>query len=234
MTRIFADGADLRTMIELAHDDRVSGFTTNPSLMRKAGIANYREFAFQILAAIPDKPISFEVLADDVDTMETQAREIANWGGNVVVKIPITNTRRESTLPVVRRLSEIGVTVNVTAIMIPSQVLAAAAAIGDHSGYVSIFAGRIADTGWDPIPYVMESLEILSDCAGGIKLIWASPREVLNYYQATKIGCHIITMTPDLIRKLSLQDKDLEEYSLETVRMFYEDGKKAFGESAFA
>jgi transaldolase len=224
---IFADGADRAGMLEMYRNPLIKGFTTNPTLMRKAGVTDYRAFAKEILLDIKDRPISFEVFADQFDEMERQALEIASWGSNVVVKIPVTNTRGESSDKLVRRLAQAGVVLNVTALMTLSQVRTSAAWLtGGPGGYISVFAGRIADTGRDPIRMMAESVKSLQ-AYPGVKLIWASPREVLNLFHAEMAGCHVITMTNDLLKKLSLIGKDLREYSLETVKMFYEDGKKA-------
>lgn len=225
--KIFADGADLPTMLELASQPGICGFTTNPTLMRKAGVRDYRRFAAEVLAAIPDRPISFEVFSDELVEMERQAREIAGWADNVHVKIPITNTRGQSALPLVERLSHDGVKVNVTAVLTLAQVAASAGRLrGGAPSCVSVFAGRIADTGRDPVPVMAAALELLHT-APSAELIWASPREVLNVFQADRIGCHIITVTGDLLAKLSLAGRDLEEYSLETVRMFHRDAAAA-------
>lgn len=225
--KIFADGADHRGMLEMYAKPWVAGFTTNPTLMRKAGVADYRAFAKGILAEISDRPISFEVFADDFSEMERQAHEIQSWGDNVYVKIPVMNTRRQTSYELVRALSSAGVKLNVTALLTLEQVRAVAAAL--HAGtpsIVSVFAGRIADTGVDPVPVMREALQAMA-AAPNAELLWASPREVLNLYQAAAIGCHIITATNDLIHKLSLRDKDLTDYSLETVKMFYDDAKAA-------
>ena len=195
--------------------------------MRKAGITNYEGFAREVVASIPDRPISFEVFSDDFSEMEEQALKIAAWGNNIYVKIPITNTLGQSSLPLLCRLSEKGVQLNVTAVMTLSQVEQASRAMKRcPAGYVSVFAGRIADTGRDPVPIMRTSVEILED-AGNLELIWASPRELLNIFQADAIGCHVITATNDILQKLSLIGKDLDMYSLETVRMFREDAVKA-------
>jgi transaldolase len=224
---IFADGADRAGMLEMYRNPLIKGFTTNPTLMRKAGVTDYRAFAKEILLDIKDRPISFEVFADQFDEMERQALEIASWGSNVVVKIPVTNTRGESSDKLVRRLAQAGVVLNVTALMTLSQVRTSAAWLtGGPGGYISVFAGRIADTGRDPIRMMAESVKSLQ-AYPGVKLIWASPREVLNLFHAEMAGCHVITMTNDLLKKLSLIGKDLQEHSLDTVKMFYEDGKKA-------
>jgi transaldolase len=225
--KIFADGADKAGILELAGNPMISGFTTNPTLMRKAGVTDYREFARDILNAITDKPISFEVFSDDFEIMESQALEIASWGPNVYVKIPVTNTKGESSLPLVRRISAAGVRVNVTAMMTREQVAAAIPAlIEGPGGYVSVFAGRVADSGRDPMPIMQAILGDLSEHPS-IELIWASPREVLNIVQADQIGCHIITVTSDLLKKLNLIGKDLDEFSLDTVKMFHNDAAAA-------
>lgn len=225
--QIFADGADLAAIGRLAAHPEIKGFTTNPTLMRKAGVGDYEGFAREALGLIGSRPISFEVLADEFDEMERQALEIASWAPNVVVKIPITNTRRESSDALLARLSEQGVRVNVTALMTLDQVrLAARALAGCPFGYVSVFAGRIADTGRDPVPLMAEAVSLLSPYPN-LRLIWASPRELLNVIQADAVGCHVITATPDILGKLTLINKDLEDYSLDTVRMFYADAKKA-------
>jgi len=225
--KIFADGADKPGMLQMYTNPLIAGFTTNPTLMRMAGVKDYRGFAQEILTVIKDKPISFEVFTDDLDAMETQAKEIASWGENVVVKIPVTNTKGESTLSVISDLSKAGVRVNVTAMMTSAQVQAVVPALrhGPPS-FVSVFAGRIADSGRDPLPIMKEIVEFLKVCPN-IELIWASPREVLNVVQADAIGCHIITATNDLIKKMSFFGKDLDEYSLETVKMFYDDARTA-------
>jgi transaldolase len=225
--QIFADGADKAAMLEMYRNPIVKGFTTNPTLMRKAGISDYEAFAKDILAAIPDRSISFEVFADDFAEMERQARRIAPWGKNVSVKIPITNTKRESAIPLVRKLSQDGIPVNVTAIFTLKQVDDVVDAVrGGAPCFVSVFAGRIADTGIDPVPVMAEAVKKLR-AASNTQLIWASPRELLNVFQADEIGCQVITVTNDIIKKLSLVGKDMDAYSLETVKMFYEDGKAA-------
>ena len=226
--KIFADGAALAPMLELAKNPRISGFTTNPTLMRKAGVADYRAFAREVLAVIRDRPISFEVFDDDLGEMKRQAREIATWGENVYVKIPITNTRREPAAPLVRELSGAGVKLNVTALCTLEQVRETAQALkGGAPSVISVFAGRIADMGRDPVPLMKEALGICRAADGRIELLWASPRELLNIVQAAEIGCDIITVTPDLLAKLPLIGKDLAEYSLETVQMFYRDAQAA-------
>jgi len=225
--KLFADGADKAGMLEMYRKPFVKGFTTNPTLMRKAGVTDYRGFAREILDAIPDRPISFEVFSDEFDEMERQAREIATWGENVYVKIPITNTRREAAYDLVRALSHEGVKVNVTAMMTLDQVRAVADAVrGGAPSCVSVFAGRIADTGRDPMPIMAESVRILADVPGA-ELIWASPRELLNVFQAEAVGCHIITATNDILKKLDLIGKDLADYSLDTVKMFFNDARQA-------
>ena len=227
MIKLFADGADKAGMLEMYQNPRIDGFTTNPTLMRKAGISNYETFAKEILKAIQDKPLSFEVFADDLNEMERQALEIKTWGSNVYVKIPVMNTQRVSTAPLIQRLSQAGVQLNITAILTLEQVHEVADALrGGASTFVSVFAGRIADTGRDPIPLMQAALEILRPNSAA-ELLWASPREVLNVYQAEAIGCHIITATNDLLKKLSLKDKDLTDYSQETVQMFYSDAQSA-------
>jgi transaldolase len=225
--KLFADGADKAGMLEMYRKPFVKGFTTNPTLMRKAGITDYRAFAREVLEAIPDRPISFEVFSDDFNEMERQAREIATWGENVYVKIPVSNTRREPAYDLVRSLSHEGVKVNVTAMMTLDQVRAVADAVrGGAPSCVSVFAGRIADTGVDPMPIMAESVRILADVPGA-ELIWASPRELLNVFQADAVGCHIITATNDILKKLDLIGKDLADYSLDTVKMFFNDATQA-------
>jgi len=225
--KIFADGADYAGMLEMYRQPHIKGFTTNPTLMRKAGVTDYRAFAKDILRTIPDRPISFEVFADEFDEMGRQAREIASWGRNVYVKIPITNTRGEASLSLIRTLAGQGIKVNVTALLTLRQVREVADAIaGPTPCYVSVFAGRIADTGRDPSPIMAAAIELLRPYPN-LELIWASPRELLNIFHAEAVGCHIITVTHDLLKKLSLVGKDLHEYSLETVKMFYEDAHKA-------
>lgn len=221
--KIFADGAEKASMLKLYADPRIQGFTTNPTLMRKAGITNYEAFARDILASIPDRPISFEVFADEFDEMERQAERIAAWGANVYVKIPVTNTRGEAAAALVKRLAARGVKQNVTAILTLDQVRTVVDALaGGPAANVSVFAGRIADTGVDPLPVMKEALRIMAPHPQ-LELIWASPRELLNIVQASEIGCHIITVTPDILNKLGLIGKDLAEYSLETVKMFRND-----------
>ena len=225
--KLFADGADKAGMLEMYAKPYIKGFTTNPTLMRKAGIAGYRAFAKEVLRVIRDRPISFEVFSDEFAEIERQAREIATWGENVYVKIPVTNTRREPAYALVRRLSADGIKVNVTALMTLAQVRDVTAAVtGGAPSYISVFAGRIADTGRDPIPLMAAAVELLAD-APNTELIWASPRELLNIFQADALGCHIITVTNDVLKKLDLVGKDLDDYSLDTVKMFYADAHNA-------
>lgn len=225
--KIFADGADLASIMALYKLPHIKGFTTNPTLMRKAGIADYEVFARDILARIPDRPISLEVFADDLDEMEAQARTIASWGANIYIKVPVTNTKGVSCAPLIRRLSDDGAALNVTALTTLGQVEKVAASLSPAvPSIVSVFAGRVADTGVDPIPMMRAALQVLQSNPKA-ELLWASPRELLNLVQADEIGCHIITVTPDILSKLSLLDKNLDEYSLETVRMFYNDAVAA-------
>ena len=227
MIKIFADGADKAGMLSMYKNPRIDGFTTNPTLMRKAGITDYMGFAKEILETIDDKPVSFEVFADEFEEMERQAREIATWGSNVYVKIPVTNTKKLSSASLIKKLSAEGVQMNITAILSLEQVSEVADALKNgSSSFVSVFAGRIADTGVDPVPLMKRALEILKPVSNA-ELLWASPREVLNVYQAESIGCHIITATNDILNKLDLKGKDLEEYSLETVQMFFDDAQQA-------
>ncbi len=226
-TRVFADGADLDGILRLAENPIISGFTTNPTLMWKAGLTEYADFAQRLLERITRHPISFEVFADDAAEIRRQAKRIAAWGDNVYVKIPVTTTAGESLAPLVRELSEGGVKVNVTALFTTAQVELITAAVADGApSYVSVFAGRIADAGIDPVPIMRRAVGILAD-APRAELIWASPREVLNVVQADEVGCHIITMTHDLLPKLSSLGKDLEQFSLETVQMFRRDALAA-------
>ena len=241
--KLFADGADLNSILSLAKDDRIKGFTTNPTLMRKAGVTDYRSFAKEVLSNIKDKPISFEVFADELDEMETQAHQIASWADNVYVKIPITNTKGEPTSKIVSRLSDSGVKVNVTGVFTLSQISEAANAVrGKTPAVISVFAGRIADTGINPTPIMIKALEICSRSGfavdgtskntkpvneSNIELLWASPRELYNIIEANNAGCHIITVASDVLSKLDNLGKDLTQFSLETVQMFYNDAKKA-------
>jgi transaldolase len=225
--KIFADGADLDAILALAADKRISGFTTNPTLMWKAGLTDYEEFAKRLLERITAHPISFEVFADDAEEIRRQALKISQWGENVYVKIPVTTTNGESMAPLVRELSEAGVKVNVTALFTTAQVELITAAVKDGApSYISVFAGRIADAGIDPMPIMGCAVQIMLD-APRSELIWASPREVLNVVQADQVGCHIITVTHDLLKKLDLLGKDLMQFSLETVQMFHRDAVAA-------
>ena len=208
--KLFADGADKVGIMEMYQNPRIDGFTTNPTLMRKAGITDYVAFAKDLLREIPDKPISFEVFADEFDEMERQAFEIAGWGKNVYVKIPVMNTKRQASYDLVQKLSQAGVQLNITAMMTLEQVNKVTEAVqGGASCFVSVFAGRIADTGIDPVPLMEEALGLLEKSPNA-ELLWASPREVLNVYQAEEIGCHIITATIDILKKLSLKEKNLK------------------------
>lgn len=225
--KIFADGADLNEIIKLAANPLIKGFTTNPTLMRKAGVEDYETFARQVLEKITDRPVSFEVFADDQDGMIRQARAIASWGSNVNVKIPYTNTKGESMLSVIEKLSDSGVQVNVTAMMTAEHVAKTAIVLNpDVPAIASVFAGRVADTGIDPVPVMAAAAHALKDCPKA-ELLWASPREVLNIYHAEQAGCHIITVTNDLLSKLVNIGKNLEQFSLETVKMFYRDASEA-------
>lgn len=225
--KIFADGADRDEMVEMYAKPYIDGLTTNPTLMRKAGIKDYRAFCKEILIDIKDKPLSFEVFSDDFADMERQAEEIASWGENVYVKIPVTNTKRETCYKLVKKLASQKIKLNVTAIMTLDQVSEVVESLDPFvPSYVSIFAGRIADTGLNPIPIMDEALKILK-VAPSAELIWASPRELLNIFQADEIGCHIITVTNDLLRKLPLVGYNLEDYSLDTVKMFHKDALEA-------
>lgn len=225
--KIFADGADKSGMLEMYAKPFIKGLTTNPTLMRKAGITDYKAFAKEILSEIKDKPLSFEVFSDDFSDMERQALEIASWGANVYVKIPVTNTRQETCYPLVKKLSSQKVKLNVTALMTLTQVRDVIAVLDPNvPSYVSVFAGRIADTARDPVPLMAAAVEILK-VAPSAELIWASPRELLNIFQADEIGCHIITVTNDILNKLMLVGKDLKDYSLDTVKMFYKDALDA-------
>jgi transaldolase len=225
--RIFADGADLDGILALADDERISGFTTNPTLMWKAGLTDYADFAQRLLERITRHPISFEVFADDAEEMRRQARLISGWGDNVYVKIPITTTSGESMVPLINELSEGGVKVNVTAMFTTAQVELVTAAVKDGApSYQSVFAGRIADAGIDPMPIMGRAVDIMVD-APRSELIWASPREVLNVVQASSVGCHIITMTHSLLAKLDSLGKDLDQFSRETVQMFHRDAVAA-------
>ena len=225
--KIFADGADLDGIREMAGSPLIKGFTTNPTLMRKAGVEDYKAFALDVLKVVTERPISFEVFADEFDEMERQALEIASWGDNVNVKIPVTNTRGVSSAPLVGRLSEKGVKVNVTAVFTLEQVEEIIAVLDPATpAILSVFAGRLADSGRDPIPHMEKAVEIVK-AKPEAEVLWASPRELLNILQADAAGCHIITVTHDVLKKLGNIGKDLGEFSLETVKMFYDDAKAA-------
>jgi len=225
--KLFADGADKAAMLEMYANPLIRGFTTNPTVMRKAGVTDYEAFARDILTSIPDRPVSFEVFADDFGEMERQARRIAGWGENVYVKIPVTNTGGEAATDLIRHLSHTGVKLNVTAILTLAQACEVVSSlVGGAPSCISIFAGRLADTGRDPIPVMAEAVKLLQPHPR-IELIWASPRELFNVFQADAVGCHIITATGDILKKLPLVGKDPGVYSLETVRMFYEDARRS-------
>jgi transaldolase len=224
---LYADGADIREMVVARDSGLVKGFTTNPTLMRKSGVADYEVFAREALRAVSGLPISFEVFADEFDEMERQARRITTWGEGVYVKIPITNTRKESSIPLIRRLSAAGIKLNITAILTLDQVRCVVEALdASVPAIVSVFAGRIADTGRDPVPLMTEAARMVRKKPKA-QLLWASPRELLNIFQADACGCHIITVTPDILKKLSMVGKSLDELSLDTVKMFYTDAAAA-------
>ena len=226
--KIFADGADIKTMVEQYKSGTIQGFTTNPTLMQKNGITEYEAFAKEVLKNIPDKPISFEVFSDEFDDMERQAKKISSWGKNINVKIPITNTKSESSIPLIKKLSGDGLSLNITAILTLDQVRAVKEVLNPNVySIVSVFAGRIADTGRDPVPYMTEASRILKPLLPNAELLWASSRELLNIFQAEASNCQIITVTPDIIKKLGNINKDLGELSLDTVKMFYQDAHKA-------
>jgi transaldolase len=226
--KLFMDGADLAPIADAVKNKKiVKGFTTNPTLMAKAGIRDYEAFAKEVLKIVTDLPVSFEVFCDDFDNMDRQARIIASWAKNAVVKIPITNTKGEGSYELIKKLSADNIALNVTAILTIEQVKKLSKVLNPKiASIVSVFAGRIADTGIDPIPVMKKCLSILKKLPKA-ELLWASPREILNLYQANDCGCHIITATPDIINKLSLMNKDLAQYSLETVQMFYNDATKS-------
>ena len=225
--KLFADGANVAQILQAYANPLIKGFTTNPTLMRSAGVSEYEGFARKVLESVTEKPISFEVFADEFCEMERQAHKIANWGDNVYVKIPVTNTRRESSLDLVRRLSRSGVKVNVTAVLTLDQVRVAAGALaGGAPAVISVFAGRIADTGRDPVPIMATAVDLVRP-APNIELIWASPRELLNIFQADDVGCHIITATDSVLGKLGIVGKNLDDYSLETVVMFHTDAARS-------
>jgi transaldolase len=225
--KIFGDGADKEAIFKLNQDPLIAGFTTNPTLMRRANISDYERFAREVLAVVKDKPISFEVFSDDFDAMEKQARAIASWGDNVNVKVTITNTKGESSLPLIERLSGLGIKLNITAMTTFEQVEEVVPALSSGAGgIVSVLAGRIADTGRDPLPIMLKCVEILKRYPG-VELLWASPRELYNIVQADDIGCHIITVTGDILKKLPLLGGDLDDVSLDTVKMFFNDAQAA-------
>lgn len=225
--KIFADGADRAGMLDMHAKPYIKGLTTNPTLMKKAGLTDYRAFCKDILTSIKDKPLSFEVFSDDFAEMERQALEIASWGENVYVKIPVTNTKRETCYALVKKLAAQKVKLNVTALMTLGQVRDVVASLDPNvPSYVSVFAGRVADTGHDPVPMMAAAVELLK-VSPASELIWASPRELLNIFQADEIGCHVITVTNDILKKLSLVGYNLDEYSLDTVKMFYNDAVSA-------
>jgi transaldolase len=225
--KIFADGAVISEMLEMYRNPLIKGFTTNPTLMRKANINDYKAFALEAVKVIPDRPISFEVFSDEMEEMKRQALLIREWGENIYVKIPVTNTREESTAYLAHDLSYAGVKLNITAMMTFGQVLTMSNAVaGGAPSFLSVFAGRIADTGRDPLPIMISCVELLKTQPGQ-ELIWASPRELFNVFQADEIGCHIITVTVDILRKLNQTGKDLNEFSLDTVKMFRDDAQKA-------
>ena len=225
--KLFADGADLAGIKEMAANPAIKGFTTNPTLMRKAGVSDYKAFALQALQVVRGRPISFEVFADEFGEMGKQAHEIASWGKNIYVKIPVTNTKGEFSGPLVERLTRAGIQVNVTALTTVDQVKRVADRLAPETpAIISVFAGRIADTGRDPVPIMAEAVKIMKKKPKS-ELIWASARELLNIFQANEIGCHIITATNDILKKLPLIGKDLDAYSLETVEMFHKDAKAA-------
>ena len=227
VVKIFADGAEKSDILAQYKNPIIRGFTTNPTLMRKAGLTNYEGFARDILCLIPDRPFSFEVFSDDFDEMYVQATKIRSWGENVYVKIPITNTKGDSAVPLLRRLATSGVKVNVTALFTRRQVEVVSAALKDAApSFISVFAGRIADAGVDPVPIMRDAVGIIANYKNQ-ELIWASPREVLNIVQANDVRCHIITVTRDLLTKVTSIGKDLEEFSLDTVKMFRDDAVAA-------
>ncbi|MEO0393550.1 MAG: transaldolase [Pseudomonadota bacterium] len=226
--KIFADGADLSTMVAMAADPLIKGLTTNPTLMNKAGITDYEAFAKEVLAAIPDKPISFEVFSDDFEDMARQARQIASWGDNVYVKIPVSNTKGDMAYDLCRELAAEGIKLNVTALLTENQITAVIDALNPEvASYISVFAGRIADTGRDPVPLMAQAVKQAAAKLPKAEYIWASPRELLNIYQADQVGVQVITVTSDILKKLPLIGRDLDEYSLDTVAMFYKDAQAA-------
>ena len=226
-TKLFADGADEAGMLEMYRAEHIKGLTTNPTLMRKAGIEDYVAFCRRILETITDKPVSFEVFSDDFPEMLSQAKEISSWGENVYVKVPVTNTKGQSSSDLIRSVVDLGIKVNVTAVFSTRQVSEVLKSLNEEvPSYISVFAGRIADTGVDPMPIMKEAVSMIASNEK-CELIWASPRELLNVFQAESVGCQIITATNDILKKLELVGKDLEEFSLETVRMFYDDASSA-------
>jgi transaldolase len=225
--KIFADGADKTGMLEMYANPLIKGFTTNPTLMRQADVKDYQAFAREIIQAIPDRPISFEVFADDFNEMERQALMISSWGANINVKIPVMNTKKQTSYDLLRRLARAGVKLNVTALMTLDQVRDASQALTESpAAYISLFAGRVADTGRDPVPLMAAAVELLRPFPHQ-ELIWASPRELMNIFQADAVGCHVITVTNDILKKLALVGKDLHDFSLDTVKMFYYDAQQA-------
>jgi len=225
--KIFADGADIKAMVEAYKEGIVKGFTTNPTLMKKNGITDYEAFAKEVLKNIPDRPISFEVFSDEFDEIEKQAKEIASWGKNINVKIPITNTKGQSSISLIKKLSDSGLSLNITAILTVEQVREVHKVLNPNTyNIVSVFAGRTADTGRDPMPYMIECSKILKPLPK-TDLLWASSRELLNIFQAEAAGCQIITVTNDILKKLPNVGKDLTELSLDTVKMFYNDACQA-------
>lgn len=224
--KVFADGANVKEMVELYRNGIVKGFTTNPTLMRKDGVDNYEKFAKEVLEAITDLPISFEVFSDDFESMEKEAKKISSWGKNVFVKIPITNTQGVSSNNLIRKLSNEGLSLNITAILTNEQVESVVDVISEKTKtIISVFAGRIADTGRNPVPYMKKAYDIVRK-KSNVELLWASSRELLNLFQAEECGCHIITVTNDILKKIKLIGKDLSELSLDTVKMFYDDAAK--------
>ena len=220
---LYADGANIESIVKLAADPRITGFTTNPTLLRAAGVSDYRKFSHDLLEQVPDRPISFEVFADDVLEIERQAREIATWGDNVFVKLPITTTDGTHLGELAEKLAADGIQLNLTALMTVAQVESVLPALANGpAAFISVFAGRIADTGRDPMPIMREAVAAMAPYPH-LRLIWASPRELLNIFQADAVGCHVITATPDLLAKLALVGKDLDQFSLETVAMFRND-----------
>jgi len=225
--KIFADGADLETISSLSNVNYIKGFTTNPSLMKKAGILDYKEFAVSLLSKIKDKPISFEVFSDDLIEMEKQAEEIASWGKNVNVKIPITNTKKVSTIPIIEKLSNKGIECNITAIFTVDQLKGVIDVLNNNTpAILSVFAGRIADAGINPEKIMIQSVNLVK-AKPKSEILWASTREIINIFQAEKMGCHIITVPHEILKKIGNIGKSLEDFSLDTVRSFYKDAISA-------